>query len=91
MPGINKFGYDLKTSYSSALEYQLLKEYKKTYGFYVEYCHHVLLKKIIDARLRGFDVEACNQKQLTSTLHQCSCQQGEHCPNGHPEKTSLFD
>ena len=28
---INKFGYELKTSYSSALEYHLLKEYKKTY------------------------------------------------------------
>ncbi len=28
---INKFGYDLKTSYSSALEHQLLKEYKQIY------------------------------------------------------------
>jgi hypothetical protein len=28
---IDKFGYELKTSYSSALEYHLLKEYKKTY------------------------------------------------------------
>jgi len=29
---IDKFGYELKTSYSSALEYHLLREYKKTYG-----------------------------------------------------------
>jgi hypothetical protein len=28
---IDVFGYELKTSYSSALEYQLLKEYKKSY------------------------------------------------------------
>jgi len=28
---IDRFGYELKTSYSSALEYHLLKEYKKTY------------------------------------------------------------
>jgi len=28
---IDRFGYELKTSYSSALEYQLLKEYKKSY------------------------------------------------------------
>lgn len=28
---ISKFGYNLKTSYSSALEYHLLKEYKKIY------------------------------------------------------------
>lgn len=28
---INAFGYELKTSYSSALEHQLLKEYKKSY------------------------------------------------------------
>ena len=28
---IDAFGYELKTSYSSALEYHLLKEYKKSY------------------------------------------------------------
>ena len=28
---IDRFGYELKTSYSSALEYHLLKEYKKLY------------------------------------------------------------
>ena len=28
---IDRFGYELKTSYSSALEYALLKEYKKSY------------------------------------------------------------
>lgn len=28
---IDRFGYELKTSYSSALEYHLLKEYKKSY------------------------------------------------------------
>ena len=29
---IDKFGYELKTSYSPALEYHLLKEYKKKYN-----------------------------------------------------------
>lgn len=30
--GINMFGYELKTSYASSLEYHLLKEFKETYG-----------------------------------------------------------